>query len=156
MDVWKTISASSFLVSIILLVISSIWEIESQAFNFLWLLYGLLLFSLWNYFPNTFEAKYLEKKPTKNWLLILPVILVLVCILISNDPAFPKKEIALIISIFLFFWLTCMTFFGRTVFSQIFYGIIKDPFQLIFRRRIGASIAKSANKNGRKKPTRKR
>ena len=152
---WKLISILSLIISVIFLVISTAGEIISQNIRFFWFIYGLGVFSFWNYFPNILEVKVLEKKPAKNWLLIFPVLLILGCSIISNETNFFKKEIVLIIPLLTFSWLSCLTFFGRTVFSIIFYQIIKNPFGLLFRRKFKNSNHDSFKKYKNEKARRR-
>ncbi len=116
--------------------------------RFFWLMYGCLSFAFWNYLPYLVEEKSAGKRPSKNLLLLVPVLITVASVTVSNDY---KKIIAILVSTCLFFWLTCMAFFGRSSFSPTIYRLAKDPFSIIFNATRKPDFRKNHYKKDRKR-----
>jgi hypothetical protein len=146
----KIVFSISFLLSLVF-VFSKAWVISelSSHFRFLWFLYSVMSFALWQHLPDLVEGRATEARRTRNWILFFPLFVTLASLGASDEKTSISRLIYLLIPMAVFYWLSCIAWFGRKSFSAVIYTFAMNPFSVLFSaKRKGTT--KNTKKNRRR------
>ena len=137
MNRWKftaTLCLLGFLVSAVLIFVDS--RALSSGIKFLWLFTSLIIFAAWNYFPLIFERELDKPRIRSRAAIVLPIAIILLAFAASDRPdKFVAQKVWIILPLLLYFWLSCLSLFGKSFFRLLFYKLVKDPFSFLFLHR---------------------